>query len=135
MSIESEIFDRLTGFAGLSALVGTRVYPQILPQDPTYPAISFRRVSAVRPSAMGSDVGVVFARFQVDVWDQDDEAGDAGYDSAKAVSEQVRLALQRWRTTTGTIVQDTFFITEQDLYVDALEVHHLALDFEVIYEE
>jgi len=135
VSVESEIYTRLTTFAGLMALISDRVYPNLLPQEPTYPAISYRRVTADRPHAMGVDAGVVFARFQFDVWDEDDEAGDAGYDSAKAVAEQVRLALQRWRTTADTIVQDTLFLTEQDLYEDELKVHHIAMDFQIIYEE
>jgi hypothetical protein len=128
MTVETELFTRLTTYPGLNALVGTRVYPNKLPQDPTLPALSYRRVSAVRPSAMGSDIGLARARFQVDVW-------AATYASARAVAEQLRQALQRWRTTTGTIVQDSFVLNETDLYEDTTEIHHVAMDFEINYEE
>ena len=128
MSVESELYDRLTTHAGLSALVSDRVYPGHLPQSPTLPALSFGRVSAGRPSAMGTDIGLVEARFQIDVWDKK-------YLSLVAVKEQVRAALQRWSTTSGTIVRDTFFENEVDLYEDELEIHHAAIDVRLWYEE
>lgn len=128
MSVETEIFSRLSGFAGLSALVGTRIGPNILPQSTTYPAISYRRVSAERASAMGADPGNVRARFQVDVFAET-------YASARAVAEQVRQALQRWTNNSGTVIQGTYYLNEVDLYEDETQIHHLALDFEVNYLE
>ena len=128
MSVESELYTRLTTHAGLSALVVLRVFPGHLPQGATLPAISYSRVSAGRPSAMGTDIGLVEARFQIDVWDDD-------YLGLVAVKEQVRAALQRWSTSSGTIVRDTFFENEIDLYEDELEIHHAALDFRPWYEE
>ena len=86
----------------------------------TMPAVTYRRVSSNRYSAMGVDAEVVKARFQVDVW-------ALTYDSASAVRDQVRAALQRWRTVTGTTVQDTFIISETDLYEDDTHQHHIAM--------
>ena len=131
MTVEAEIYDRLSGHAGLSALVINRIYPNHVPQNVTLPAVSYHRVSAVRPSAMGADSGVVRARFQVDVW----ASSFADASGARPVAEQVRLALQRWSTTSGTIVQETFFLNERDLYEDRRDLHHAALDFEINYEE
>ena len=128
MAIEDTLYTRLTTHAGLSALVVARVFPNHLPQDVTYPAISYRRVTSTRPSNYGSDAGIVRARFQVDVW-------ASSYDSASAVREQVRLALQRWKNTPGTVVQDTFFTGDQELFESDIDVHHFPLDFEIIYEE
>ena len=131
MSIESVLYDRLTSHAGLSALTDLRVYPNVLPQGVAMPAISFRRVSSDRPSAMGSDIGIVRARFQVDVWGNSyDEA-----DGVRPAAEQVRQALQRWNTAGPPIVQETFFLNDLDLYEPQTGLHHAALDFEVNYEE
>ena len=136
MTVEAEIKTRLSGFAGLSALISDRIYPVTLPQNVEMPAVSYRRVSAERVSAMGADTGLVRARFQFDCWSGEHENGDSGtFDEAKAVAKQVRLALQRWRNTSGTVVQDTFMIGDQDLHEHDTETYHAALDFEIFYEE
>ena len=40
MAIEELIFTRLSGFGGLTALVGTRIFPNRMPQDVIFPAVS-----------------------------------------------------------------------------------------------
>jgi len=45
MSFESELFDRVTTHGSTQPLIGTRFYPLNLPQSPTYPAATYRRVS------------------------------------------------------------------------------------------
>ena len=46
--IEEAIYGALTAHAGLSALVDDRVYPMVLPQDATRPAVTYMRVSGAR---------------------------------------------------------------------------------------
>lgn len=129
MSVEETLYTRLSGYAGLTALVSTRIYPNQKAQDVALPAVSYRRVSSNRYSAMGIDAEVVKARFQVDVW-------ASTYDSASAVRDQVRGALQRWRNSgTGSTVQDTFIISETDLFEDDTKQHHIAIDVEINYIE
>lgn len=128
MSVESVLFDRLTDFPALQALVSTRVYPVVLKQKTTLPALSYSRVSAERASAMGVDTGNVRARFQVDVW-------ASSYASARDVTEQVRLALERYRNIIGTVIEDIYFLNDVDLYEDETSIYHVALDFEVNYKE
>ncbi len=99
-----------------------------MPQNAILPALSYFRVSTVRHSAMGADCGVVSARFQVDVWADSSS-------SARAVAAQVRSALQRWSTTSGTVVQDIFYLNETNLYDPQVKIHPTACDFEVHYEE
>lgn len=136
MTIEAEIFARLDGFAGLNALVGNRIFPNHLPQNVEMPAVSYFLVGAERPSSMGVDDGIVRSVYEFDAWSGkhlDDTSG--GYDEMHAVTEQLRLALQRWRTTTGTIILDSFFQDAQDLYEDEIDTHRGLLEFEIIYRE
>lgn len=127
--IEDSLFTRLSGFGGLTALVASRIYPNLAPQNAAYPHVTFRRVTSDRPSAMNRDSGVVRARFQFDTFNE-------AYDGARLVRDQLRAALQRWRDPGGTpVVQDVFLISETDLYEDDSRIHHLADDFEVIYRE
>jgi hypothetical protein len=128
MTVEADLFTRLSTFTGLSALVADKVYPLILPQGVTLPAVSYQRVSSIRPSAMGADIGIVRARFQVDVWAQD-------FDSSKAIAEQIRLALQCYHGTGTVEILEIFFLNEVDLYEENTRIAHQALDFEVNYRE
>lgn len=138
-SIEASLFTRLSTHAGLSALVSTRVYPFHLPQNPTYPAVSFTKVSSERISAMGSDTGVVRKRFQVSAWGQKNGA-KSGVENVYDVAVQIRAALQRWSGTVGgVVIQDTFIVNELDLFEPGPSaehhVYHVPVDVEIIHEE
>jgi hypothetical protein len=123
--IEETLFTRLSTFAGLAALVSTRIYPVIMPQGVTHPAVTYQKISAVRETAMGTDPGLVRTRFAINAW-------DTTYASVKAVINQVRLAMERWRATG---IQDCFIETEIDLYDDAARIHYTAMDVILIHTE
>jgi hypothetical protein len=107
--LEEALYARLSGFAGLTALTGTRIYPMRAPATAGYPHVVYQRISTVRPPAFGVDTGVANPRFQVTSW-------AATPVSAKTVKEQVRLALERWRgTLAGVTVQDAYIAGEMDL--------------------
>lgn len=128
MTIESVLYSRLTGFAGLSALVGSRVYPTKLKQDSDLPALVYWRVTAERPAAMARDSGIVFARFQVGSFAK-------RFDDANDVRAQVRAALKRWSDPGPPEVLDVFLQSEVDLFEDDTKTHHLADDYRIAYRE
>ena len=123
--IEETIFTRLSTFAGLAALVSTRIYPVIMPQGAVKPAITYQLISSTRESCMVKDDGIVRARFQITAWGET-------FTGVKAVIEQVRQALQRW-STSG--VQDTYIDGQYDLYDEGAYLHGAAIDAMVVYEE
>ena len=64
MSAESELFTALAGDAPLVAVVGTRIYPDLVPQDKALPAIALFRTET-RPintihggPPLGADVAI-----------------------------------------------------------------------------
>ncbi len=127
--VEEAIYSRLSTHAGVSALVGSRIYPSLMPQNVTLPALTYIKVAGPRVSAMSIDTGVARPRFQVSCWSQT-------YSQAKALAAQVRAALQRWRgTESGVVIQASFMENEIDLYDNETELHHVALDFEISHEE
>jgi len=86
------------------------------------PFLTYRRISATRQSGMGSDIGIVSARFQIDVI-------ALSYAGMRAVMEQARLALQRYRdAASNPEVLETFIQNEQELYEDEPDLHHGVLD-------
>lgn len=61
MSIESGLFDVLKTIPS----VGSRVYPLILPQNPTYPAIVYQRISSFDTGTIDGTESLDMARFQI----------------------------------------------------------------------
>lgn len=66
--IEQALFELLTGDGPLAALVGTRVYPLVLPQNPTLPALVYTELRSSALVAADGDTGMRESRFQVSAW-------------------------------------------------------------------
>lgn len=129
MAIEEALYTRLTGHAGTAALVSTRVYPNVLPQRATLPAITYRRVSGTREHAMGADPENVNSRVQVDCW-------ASSYSGVKALYAQVFDALTRYRATVGAEqIDDIFAGVPLDLYEPEKELHRVSTDFLIWHRE
>lgn len=124
------LYDRLSGHAGLSALVSTRIYPNVAPQNVTVPFVTYRRVSAVRESGFGEDIGIVTSRFQLDMY-------AATYSGVRAIAEQVRAALQRYRASgTDPEVIDTFIENELETFdAEPALLHRAVTDIQIHYRE
>lgn len=77
--------------AKIAAVAGhARVYYSRLPQRPTYPAISYWRVTgATYPSLSAGPAELQRADVQIDVWDDD-------YDGAQQAAETLRQGLERY---------------------------------------
>lgn len=129
MSIENHLYSRLSGFAGLAALVGTRIYPVRAAQGTARPYVTLQQVAGPRLSAMGVDNGIVLARYQIDSW-------GATYDSSRTVAKQVRLALQRYRgTIDGTEILDIFIQNELEFDEERTRLFRVMQDYAVHHRE
>jgi hypothetical protein len=129
--LEQALFTRLSTHAGLSALVSTRVYPLVAPQNPTLPYVTYQRVASSRVSAMGTDPGVAEALMQIDCWGET-------YLSALSVATKARLALERWRDgASDPEVLDAFIERDQDVFEDEAEppLYRRSMDVRVWHRE
>lgn len=133
--IENAIFQRLSGFSALTALIGgtsPRITPELMTQDTAYPAITYQFVSGQRETAMGVDPGVVSTRLVVDSWVDT-------YAAARDVKEQVRACLQRFRgTLDSTVILDIFIEDDRDEpaeLVNGVLVRRRSTEFTVWYRE
>jgi hypothetical protein len=59
MSAETELYDALTEAAPVAALVSTRVYPDLVPQDQALPAIGYARLTTEPIGTIHSSAPVV----------------------------------------------------------------------------
>lgn len=128
MTLESELYTRLTTFAGLTALVGTNIYPLLLPQDAPLPAVVFQTISEPRISSFGVDTGDVHARVQVTAF----SPKSAGAKAALDIKEQVRLALQRF---SGGNIRDSFVEGGGHGWEPEAKIFTVMLDFIIWFKE
>lgn len=129
MSIASDIRTFLLADATLGGLVGTRVYPVKLPQDPTVPAMTYQWISGERHHAASGAVGLASPRIQFDCWAKT-------YLEAESMLEALRKRLDGFSGTAGASkIQGAFFETERDSYEDASRLYGRSADFFVWYGE
>lgn len=133
--IEQALYAILSGHAGLSSLVDNRIYPIVLPQGPLLPAVTYQRVSGEREETHDGPSGLARPRFQVSCWAQI-LPGVNAFDQARAVAEQVRLALDGYQGTAGGVQIEVIQLeNEVDLFEPETQIFHSAIDFTVWHQE
>ena len=105
MTIEADLRGLLTTSTSVAALSSNRVYLDFMPQDVTYPAISFLLISAPRVPLMGTDAVNIPARFQFDCWAETSTG-------ANALTNAVIGAIERYGSSTGTMTIETIFVED-----------------------
>ncbi len=85
--VSQTIYSTLSGDSAVSALVGNRIYPVWVNNDPAKPYITYRLISAAPQNTLDDDPLVDQRRVQIDAWAD-------SYADAHAVESAVRDALQ-----------------------------------------
>lgn len=67
MTPAEAVRSRILEIAAVTTLVGTRVYSNVFPQSPTWPAVRVQDVSQVEDLHLRGAVGIVRGQVQVDV--------------------------------------------------------------------
>lgn len=131
MTLEEALYAYLSSHAGLSALVGSRIYPATMPQNVTLPAVTYFRVAGGVERTSGPTVAYRDGRFQVSAWAE-------LYATAKAVATQIRDALQNYQGTMGGAegvrVLDANVVSETDIYEPETGTYQVAVDVVFLYE-
>jgi len=111
-TVEAALVARLTGDAGVTALVGSRVYPQVVPQDAAMPALAYQRISETPEYSHTGFSSLSRTRFQITI-----EADTMA--SVKAVAQAVRIALRGVTWSFGAVdVFASFIESSTDGYSD-----------------
>ena len=129
MTIKDEIFTRLTGHSGLSALIDKRVFPGKLPQKYTLPAIVYQKITSPHLYSHDGEAGLAFPRFQVSCMaDDPDEAED--------VAIQVQAALSGYSDKELTTpVEASFLLNELEDYEPDTKIYRVIMDFRIWHGE
>ena len=122
MSIEQGLYAHLSSHAGLTALVGDRIYPLVLPQKVALPAVVYQRISLWQ-TYTHNGASLARPRFQ-------NTCVGRTYAEAHDVAAQVRDALSGYRGMMGSVAVEAAFIDneredyepETDSYIRQVDV-------------
>ena len=127
MTIEAAIRQYLLAQAAVTDLIARRLYPMILPQPPTLPAVTYSRVSR---STVRDLTGMAYrvSRFQFSCWAEK-------YGDAKAVAQAVRQALEDYVGDMGEFrIMDSTSVNEIDLSEPDTGLYHVPVDVLITHE-
>lgn len=89
LAVEEQVRNGLIADAGVTAIIGTRFYPDQLPQNPVYPCGTIQRVSDVpyytQQSPGGTQASVGWCRISVTIWCDGANASQVREDLARAI--------------------------------------------------
>ena len=109
--------------AGLSVLVGSKVFALVIPQGTKLPCITFQRIGGMPANTLSGHSGLEEIDLQIDVWARD-------YDEAKAIAKAVRAAM----SPSGPQFC-AHLIEDQDLYEDGTNYFRVNMEFKVWFLE
>lgn len=139
MSIETAVANYVITDGTVAGLVVARIYPLRLPQNPTYPALVFRRVSGPQLHNLAGAAGRATPRLQIDCYAET-------YLEAKDLAAAVKARLDGYRGTMDTADSPAVTFTvdtcklENSLDFDESDVpnktlHRIAQDYIVNHRE
>lgn len=120
----------LTRSTGLAALVGTQIYPDVMPDSTILPAVTYQKMSGSSARGAVVDPPLMTAVFQISSWAKTRNA-------AAAITQQVRDAMdrQRQQTVNGVYVDDTFYVDDLDLYDPTTKTYFNHCTFRIHYRD
>lgn len=126
MTAEQALYAYLSNEAGITNIVGDRIYPGVRPQDSELPAISYLRISGPEHH----NIDVAFPRFQISAW-------AATYNEAKTLGNEIKAAFQRFKGTMGgaqgvDVIQGVL-LNDNDIYESDTRVYHNPVDIKLIH--
>mgnify|MGYP003115321468 CR=1 FL=1 len=127
--LEAELRTFLLGGATIAGKVAQRVYPQVLPQNVVYPAISYEPVSKPRLRDIEGPTGRALPRIRISCWAKT-------FVAAKELADDVRRRLDGYRGPMGAWrIGSSQLAAEIDLYDDTVQAHRTIVDFRLSYVE
>lgn len=136
MTIESALYSYLSNKASITALVSTRIYPEVGPNDAGYPFITYITVTGDQQHDMSGASGLTNVRMQIDAW------ADIIADRV-SVSEALRNALDGFTGNMGTenlnirscFLADYSTLRETEPEGRGQPIYRASLDFSIWHVE
>lgn len=129
------VHTHLQATAAVTAISGARGYPELAPQDATFPLYVYTTIATGEKYHLGGLSGVAISRVQVDVY-------AATHLTAASLAEQIRLALTATRPiTAASVTFDRVFREDSQSGVETSvngsdqTLHRVRQDFSIFHNE
>ncbi len=132
MYIDAALYSKVTGDGDVGALISTRMYPLVIPQDVDLEALAYQMISNAREMAHDGPTGFAWARYQI-------TAQANTFTEVVDLINKVRIALDGqvglWGGAGGVTVEGSFVMDTRDGYEFATERETRRMDVMVYYQE
>ena len=116
MSIETTLYSTLSNASGVTALVSTRIYPQVAPDNAATPYITYQVIVGMAHNKIAGAPESERKIIQLNCISNT-------YSNAKAIAEACKAAIN---------VAVGYLVSERDDYFDQTEKHRVMLDISMI---
>lgn len=124
VSFRTGLYEFLLEQSALTALVGERVYPSVLPDKPTFPSVVYQVISNEQTFTHDGPVALRRPRVQIDVWSRRRL-------EAEAIESAIISALVGYRGPMGDVDYTAGWGLEisTDIYEQETLLHRISMDF------
>lgn len=130
MSFKNDIRTFLISKSGITDIIGSapaRCYFDKLPQDPTFPALTIKRISNKKSYSQSGDSGLDTARVQITCWGETSEA-------TQSLAEAVNTELSGYKGAAGsTTIGSAFQENELDDFEADSKRYMIPVDYMIQY--
>lgn len=118
------IYDLLSNDGTVSGLVSTRIFPDTVPQNTSFPYISYTVISTLPTDAKDGASRLDVVNVQVDIYSRD-------YSTTQDIAAGVRAALDRYSGTNNSVNVDKIWFTNEAAgnYEQELGVFWVSQDY------
>ena len=122
--MEQAIHDILKDDAAVAAVIGTRIYPLIIPQWTLFPCITYQRITDTPTNDKDGVSRLDVIKIDIDMW------GDK-YSTLKDLKTKVRTALDNFDGTKTGFTINVIFEAEQDLFEMEADSYHINQSYSI----
>ena len=127
MSFEDDLFKQLSGYAGLTALVGSKIYPNHIPQTTIAPYLMYFEVYREKNYVFTGYNGTSVFSIQISAY-------APTQNQVRLIADQISMAMAAWpvkNNQVGFAIQDN----EVSAWREDLKLYEIDMDFDIFYTD
>jgi hypothetical protein len=122
--IESKIFKYLLSATAVTALVSARIYPMALPQNPTYPALTFANTGGQKIYDLSGYSNLENPHIQIDAW-------STSYDTVKSLAGKVKTAMDAATSFSANLSGDADAYDDEITEAGSQRIYRISQDWSI----